>query len=108
MMDRAAAESMGLPIDRATKKVRYGSYIGPGGKETFYYGRVKGPISMKLSPEVTVQLPEIKVIEHGEPIILIGTDTLVDSEDPEWRFCWVGIHPVHRRGQWVFVRGTTG
>lgn len=57
---------------------------------------------------MTLALPELKVIEHGEPIVLIGTDTLVDSDSEGWRFCWVGIHPVHRRGQWVFVHGATG
>lgn len=44
MIDREAAERLGLQIDKATKRTKYGSYWGPGGRETFYYGRVKGPL----------------------------------------------------------------
>ena len=97
MMDRRVAESLGLPIDKASKKKRYGSYWGPGGKETYYWGRVQGPVTVKVAEGVELSLKEIKIIEHGEPIMILGTDTLVDSEDC-WRFCWVGLHPSERTG----------
>jgi hypothetical protein len=48
MMDKTVVEALGLPIDKATKRRRYGSYWGPGGKETYYYGRVPGPVRVKI------------------------------------------------------------
>jgi hypothetical protein len=44
--------------------------------------------------------PEIKVVEHFEPLVLIGTDVLADSST-EWRFCYVGLHPTTRKGMIV-------
>ncbi len=101
MIDRKAAEKLGLPIEKATKRRKFGSFWGPGGKQSWYYGRIAGPVTLRISRDVTLELAEIKVLEHGEPLLLIGTDSL--SEGPNgnksvWRFCWVGLHPVHRRG----------
>ena len=97
-MDVTVANRLGLPIDKATKKRRYGSYWGAGGEETYYWGRVRGPITVKLAEGVEVVLNEIKIIEHGEPLFLWGTDVLADLEVQDWRFCWVGIHPTQRTG----------
>jgi hypothetical protein len=45
MIDRATAESIGLPIDVATKDNHFGSFFGPGAengksRNIYYYGRV--------------------------------------------------------------------
>ena len=98
LVDVTMAKQMGLPIDKATKNRKYGSYWGAGGVETFYWGRIKGPIDIQLSADITVQVEEIKIIEHGEPLFLWGTDVLNDSERSDWQFCWVGIHPLERVG----------
>lgn len=101
MIDRKAAEQLGLPIDRATKRRKYGSFWGPGGKQMWYYGRIAGPVKLQVSKDVSWDLAEIKVLEHGEPLLLIGTDSLSEGTNVStsaWRFCWVGLHPVHRRG----------
>jgi hypothetical protein len=37
------------------------------------------------------------VVEHFEPLILIGTDVLTDSRD-SCKFCYVGLHPEKRTG----------
>ncbi len=101
MIDRKAAEKLNLPIDKATRKHKYGSFWGPGGVQTWYYGRIAGPIKLQVAENVILELGEIKVLEHGEPLFLIGTDSLSEnlgSGNSAWRFCWVGLHPVHRRG----------
>jgi hypothetical protein len=108
MVDKTVARELGLPIERATRRRKFGSYWGPGGKETYYWGRIPGPIEIRLSDKVKYKFNEIKIIEHCEPIFLVGTDTLVDDEASDWRFCWVGLHPVKRVGQWVFVNNKTG
>ena len=103
MMDITVATKLGLRIDKATKHTRYGSFWGPGGKDTPYYGRVAGPITLRLAEGVEYVLQEIKVLHHREPLFILGTDELVDNDNQEWRFCWVGLHLLHRRGQWVFT-----
>ena len=97
MMDRTVASKLGLPIERANKKIKFGSYYGPGGKETYYWGRVPGPVIVRIAAGVELKLNEIKIIEHSEPILIMGTDALVDSEET-WRYCWVGLHPTERTG----------
>ena len=108
LMDITVAKRLGLPIDKATKKKKYGSYWGAGGEETFYWGRVRGPIEVKIHEGTMVTIDEIKIIEHGEPLFLWGTDMLCDSETSEWRFCWVGLHPVERVGMHVYVNARNG
>lgn len=40
-------------------------------------------------------------MEHFEPLVLIGTDILIDTQS-DIKFCYVGLHPETRLGQIVF------
>ena len=102
MMDVQVASKLGLEMERATRHQKFGSFWGPGGKEMFYYGRIKGPVTIRVAEGVEYTVDEVKVLQHSVPLFIIGTDALVESKQA-WRFCWVGLHPVHKRGIRVFV-----
>lgn len=85
MIDRATAEALGMDIEVATKDKHFGSFFGPGTngsgtRNVYYYGRVKGPIDITFGKRLVVVADELKVVEHFEPLILIGTDILTDKE----------------------------
>lgn len=106
MIDRATAEALGLEIEVATKDKHFGSFFGPGtngsgNRNVYYYGRIKGPIDITFGKRLLVIAEELKVVEHFEPLILIGTDILTDSSSPI-KFCYVGLHPEDRNGVIVF------
>lgn len=108
MMDRQTAEEMGYNIEVATRNKHFGSFYGPGGKTIYYYGRIVGPINVWFENGVKLIAPEIKIVEHFEPLVLIGTDVLTDSST-DWKFCYVGLHPKTRKGMIVLAnrRGET-
>ena len=81
MIDRKTAEELKLDIQQASSKRHFGSYSGVGAEQgAYYYGRIQGPLEIHLSGEVTLILDELKVVDHFEPLLLIGTDVL--SERP--------------------------
>ena len=102
MIDRRTAEELGLKIELATKDRHFGSYYGPGNENgAYYYGRIKGPLKVDMGSNVRLNLDELKVVEHFEPLLLIGTDVLSDQPGAEWQFCYVGLHPETRQGNLV-------
>jgi hypothetical protein len=112
MIDKATAEALGLEIEVATKHKHFGSFFGPGtngsgNKNVYYYGRVKGPVTIQFGKLLSVVADELKVVEHFEPLILIGTDILTDKEAMT-KFCYVGLHPEERTGKIVFKNGGKG
>lgn len=102
MIDRRTAEELGFDIEIATKHNHFGSFYGPGGKVVYYYGRIKGPLEVWLDADVKLIAPEIKVVEHFEPLMLLGTDVLTEGST-KWNFCYVGLHPTSREGNMVVV-----
>ena len=40
---------------------------------------------------------ELKVVEHFEPLLIIGTAILTEK-NTKTKFCYVGLHPEHRAG----------
>ena len=105
MIDRKTAEELGFEVELATKSKHFGSFYGPGGKVVYYYGRIRGPIEVWLSSEVKLVAPEIKVVDHCEPLVLLGTDVLTHN-NTEWNFCYVGLDPTTRQGRMVVVNST--
>ena len=103
MMDLNTATKLGLPVEVATKEKHFGSFYGPGNKPIYYYGRIKGPLDVWLDNETKLVAPEVKVIEHIEPMMLLGTDVLKDGNTP-WKFCYVGLHPETRTGEVVVAK----
>ena len=102
LLDLASAKRMGLPVELATGQ-EFGTYFGPGSKETPYAGRVQGPVTLKLSSEVTLELRELKVIHHSEPLLLIGADVLCGGR-PGWTFRALGVG-AGGMGMVVFAKG---
>jgi hypothetical protein len=83
MMDRKTAEELGFEIEVASRKRHFGSFYGPGGKVVYYYGRARGPLEVWLDDDVKLMIPELKIVDHCEPLILLGTDVLTEGET-EW------------------------
>ena len=54
----------------------YGSYLGPRGKPTKHYRQTLWPFRIIFSPKIAVNVHKIKVVEHTDPIFLIGVDIL--------------------------------
>lgn len=81
----------------ATPQKNFGSFWGPSGPEALYYGRIKGPVYLNMGPGIYLVAHEIKVIKQMEPLLLVGTDVLCDSNNP-WKFHSIGIHPDSRVG----------
>ena len=96
LIDVDTARTLGLDIELA-KSNNMGNFWGPGGEVMGYLGTVRGPIKFQMTRQVTLEAPELKVIKHAEPLLIIGTDVLVDSRN-EWRFQYVGIHPEWKKG----------
>lgn len=106
MVDLETAKAMKLDVEKATRKVNFGSFIGPNGRPTYYYGRVKGPITFKFGGDVELTLQELKIIRHEEPLVLVGTDLLMGWEgDATCKFCFVGVHPRTRDGCMIAMKG---
>lgn len=55
-----------------------------------------------MDSEVKLLAPEIKVVEHFEPLMLLGTDVLAEGST-KWNFCYIGLHPTTREGNLVVV-----
>ena len=68
----------------------FGTFYGPGGKEHAYLGVVKGPILLRFSAEMVVYFRELKVIQHTEPLVLIGADVL-NAGHAGWSFRYIGV-----------------
>ena len=102
LIDMELARSMGLPIQRA-KGTDCGTYFGPGSEERPYVGRVIGPITLRFNKEVTIELRELKVIAHNEPLLLIGADVLCGGRSG-WSYRSIGVGPTGR-GVLTFANG---
>ena len=70
--DKHTIAKMGLKIEYGD----FGSFWGLGEVPTSYLGRVPGSITIQFSKEVSMWLPEIKVIDTDEPLLILGNDLL--------------------------------
>ena len=70
--DKHTIAKMGLKIEYGD----FGSFWGRGAGPTSYLGRVLGPIIIQFFEEVSMWLPEIKVIDTDEPLLILGNDLL--------------------------------
>jgi hypothetical protein len=58
-----------------------------------------------LGPDIYFSIPDIKVVQHREPLVLLGTDVLVNSWN-DWRFHYVGIHRTTKKGVMSLIRNS--
>ena len=96
------ARVLGLEVQEALHQ-EFGTYYGPGGEEKGYVGRVWGPLTVRFSSEVVVELPELKLIIHPEPLLLLGADVLCFGKRG-WSFRAIGVGS-ERQGLLTFSRG---
>ena len=62
---------------------------------------MEGPIHLKFSKDISITLLEMKIVKNKEPIVLLGTDTMVVSADNKaWHFVHMGLN-LHNRGSIV-------
>lgn len=97
MIDTTTADKLGLTVEVATTEKNWGSFFGPNDKSIPYYGRIKGPITIGIGPGIYLTVADIKVIKHRSPLLLLGTDVLVNSWN-DWRFHTIGIDKVTKKG----------
>ena len=70
----------------------------PGRVEPIPYPAcVRGPIELKLNSEVTIYLPNLRLVHHGRPLFILGVDVLCTG-GPEGTWEFVGIGPGRLRG----------
>ena len=94
MIDEASAMLVKLPIIQASKERDFGWFYGPSGEATSYAGIMEDPFYLRFLKDISITLPELKIVKNKEPIVLIGTDTMVvPADDKAWRFAHVGLDP---------------
>lgn len=102
MMDLQTAESMNLDVEKTTANKYFGSFISASAVPTPYAGRVKGPVELRFSENVSFQIREIKIIQYPEPLVLIGTDVLGAFGGEGFSYTSVGINPRTLQGEVTF------
>ena len=70
------AHDLDWEIETPPKGKSFGSYLGLGEKPTQYFSRILGPVGIRFGPDILVNVREIKVMEHADPLFLIGADVL--------------------------------
>lgn len=86
MIDNSTAERLGLRYMRA-RGSEFGKYMSPGNVILPYYGLIRGPIAIQFDDQVTITLQWLKVVNHGEPLLLLGADCLRGGRAPsQWNF----------------------
>ena len=80
---------MSLPV-AVVQGSEYETYFGPGSVEKLYAGWVAGAVCNRLSGEVELEVAELKVIHHVEPLILIDADVLCGGHKG-WSFWLMGV-----------------
>ena len=99
MINEATAMLTKLPIIQTSKERDFRWFYGPSGEATHYTGIVEGPIYLRFSKDISITLPEMKIVKNKEPIVLIGTDMMVAPTDNKaWCFPHMGLDPYNRGG----------
>ena len=81
MIDVASAKKLGLQYMR-TRGSEFGKYMSPGNVIVPYYGLIRGPIQVQFDSNVVITLQWLKVVNHGEPLLLLGADCLRGGRAP--------------------------
>lgn len=102
LLDIATARRIGLPVEVA-KGAEFGTYFGPGSAEKPYAGRVAGPVVLNFGREVSLELKELKLIHHPEPLFLIGADVLCGGR-AGWTYRAMGVGAAGK-GMIIFANG---
>ena len=107
MVDRETAQALGLNIEWATPGKSYGTFSGVNPEATQYAGRAVGPIQIRFSKDVCLELDELKVFDYPDSIILIGTDLLGHAAKAPYTFAYIGVNPTSTVGEIIFFNQKT-
>lgn len=102
LMDTAKAHKVGLSIQVA-RGLEFGTYFGPGSKEKPCAGRILGPVVLQFGRDVTLELKEVKLIHHAEPLLLIEADVLCGGHD-RWMYRAMSVGAASK-GMIIFANG---
>ena len=81
MIDISSAEKLGLQYMHA-RGSEFGKYMSPGNVIVPYYGLIRGPIQVQFDSNVVITLQWLKVVNHREPLLLLGADCLRGGRAP--------------------------
>ena len=80
IIDEQSAAAMRLDV-MPTTNGNFGSYSSPGYGPKPYAGIVHGPVDLRFSWEVMMQVPFMRVIQSEKPQIIVGIDLLCGGRD---------------------------
>ena len=89
MVCTRVAELLGLHYSRA-RGSEFGKYVTTGGHVQPYFGLIRGPIDVRFSADIMMQLKFLKVVKHGKPLLLLGAD-LMRGGRPTYGWNWQAI-----------------
>ena len=86
MMDVRLVEKLKFKYHQA-RGAEFGEFVTRGYIIDLYFGLIKGPILLRFDGDVVIMLPCLKLVDHGEPLFLIGMDIVCGGRAPHvWNF----------------------
>ena len=105
IIDEQSAAAMWLDVIPMTNG-NFGSYSSPGYGPKPYAGIVHGPVDLRFSQEVVMQVPFVRVIQSKKPQIIVGIDLLCGSRDVNrWNLKSIVVSPCGK-GSMCFYLGS--
>ena len=103
LIDADSAEQYGLQVTVGDA----GFFWGPGNKAEPYYGKVEGPVSLTFGEDLTMVLPDLRVVKgtRTDPLFIVGADMMAPEHPGAWDFLNVGFDPQDKRGVMNFING---
>ena len=91
IMDLGTAKKLGMELLKADNQ-DFGCFSVPGRSSPQPYpAAIRGPVRLQLSQDVIIELPLIRLVDHGKPMFLLGADVLACEATPDrWEFYGMG------------------
>ena len=97
LMDIGMAKKLQLPFQEQ-RSAEWGMFTVPGRKDPIPYPAcIRGPVEIRLGQNVKVFLPNLRLVNHGKPLFILGIDVLCTGV-PEGAWEFVGMGPGKLRG----------
>ena len=91
IIDWETAQDMRLDVVAAVDG-NYGHYHSPGYPPRPYAGVVMGPVPIRFSEEVVLQVPFIRVIKSSKRLVILGADVCAGGRSPDkWNFAGIPV-----------------
>ena len=107
IIDEQSAVAMQLDATPLTNG-NFGSYSSPGYGPKPYAGIVHGPVDLRFSQEVVLQVPFVRVIQLEKPQIIVGVDLLYGGRDiSRWNWRSIEISPCGKESMFFYLGSKT-